>query len=153
MTCLTNYHPAALTPNIKCFERLVMHHIKVNLPNSLDPLQLAYCPNWSTNDAIFTALHWSLTYPDKRNSCQVAVCQPQLNTVHQDERVGPQHPLFDLDFRLLDKRSHSICIGPIVLCASRYRKMAAQQSSAQNKLSNLQRTCIQGGDNETDYLV
>ncbi len=29
-----------------------MHKIKTNLPNTLDPLQFAYCPNRSTDDAI-----------------------------------------------------------------------------------------------------
>ncbi|KAK3523195.1 hypothetical protein QTP86_021749, partial [Hemibagrus guttatus] len=43
VSCLINYHPFALTPiMMKCFERLVMRHIKTQLPPSLDPLQFAY---------------------------------------------------------------------------------------------------------------
>ncbi|KAK3525499.1 hypothetical protein QTP86_032837, partial [Hemibagrus guttatus] len=67
---------------MKCFKRLVMRHIKTQLPPSLDPLQFAYClncsmdnasldplqfvflPNRSTDDAITTALHLSLTHLD-----------------------------------------------------------------------------------------
>ncbi len=53
VSCLNDYRPIALTPIImKCFERLVMHNIKTSLPNTLDPLQFAYRPNRSTDDAI-----------------------------------------------------------------------------------------------------
>ncbi|KAL6464557.1 hypothetical protein MHYP_G00268740 [Metynnis hypsauchen] len=45
VSCLNDYRPVALTPIImKCFERLVMWHIKDQLP-SLDPLKFAYQPN------------------------------------------------------------------------------------------------------------
>ncbi|KAK3507180.1 hypothetical protein QTP70_009516 [Hemibagrus guttatus] len=61
VSCLNYYHPVALTPiMIKCFGRLVMRHIKTQLPPSLDPLQFAYRPNRSTDDAITTTLHLSL---------------------------------------------------------------------------------------------
>ncbi|KAK3535060.1 hypothetical protein QTP70_002590 [Hemibagrus guttatus] len=53
---------------MKCFERLVMRHIKTQLPPSLDPLQVAYCPNRSTDDAITTTLHLSLTHLDNKNT-------------------------------------------------------------------------------------
>ncbi|KAK3556436.1 hypothetical protein QTP70_008279 [Hemibagrus guttatus] len=37
--CLNDYHPVALTPIVmKCFDRLLMRHIKTQLPLSLDPL-------------------------------------------------------------------------------------------------------------------
>ncbi len=53
VSCLNDYRPIALTPiMMKCFERLVMHKIKTSLPNTLDPLQFAYRPNCSTDDAI-----------------------------------------------------------------------------------------------------
>ncbi|KAK3552286.1 hypothetical protein QTP86_008550 [Hemibagrus guttatus] len=64
-SCLNDYRPVALTPIVmKCFERLVMRHIKTQLPSSLDPLQFAYRPNGSTDDAITTTLHLSLTHLD-----------------------------------------------------------------------------------------
>ena len=46
---LNDYRPVALTPIImKCFERLVLHHIKAFLPPTLDPHQFAYRANRST---------------------------------------------------------------------------------------------------------
>ncbi|KAK3519938.1 hypothetical protein QTP70_008201 [Hemibagrus guttatus] len=60
-SCLNDYRPVALTPTVmKCF----MRHIKTQLPSSLDPLQFAYRPNGSTDDAITTTLHLSLTHLD-----------------------------------------------------------------------------------------
>ena len=53
---------------MKCFERLVMAHINSILPDSLDPLQFAYRPNISTDDAISIALHTALSHLDKRNT-------------------------------------------------------------------------------------
>ncbi|KAK3550582.1 hypothetical protein QTP70_000038 [Hemibagrus guttatus] len=69
VSCLNDYCPIALTPIImKCFERLVMRHIKNLLPPSLDPMQFAYRPNRSTNDAISTTLHLSLTLLDNKDT-------------------------------------------------------------------------------------
>ncbi|MCJ8729503.1 hypothetical protein PDJAM_G00107090 [Pangasius djambal] len=49
----TCFKAVALTTIImKCFERLVMRHIKTLLPPSLDPLQFAYRPNRSTDDGM-----------------------------------------------------------------------------------------------------
>ncbi|KAK3528439.1 hypothetical protein QTP86_034541, partial [Hemibagrus guttatus] len=54
---LNYYRPVALTPIImKCFERLVMRQIMDLLPPSLYPMQFAYRPNRSTDDAISTTL-------------------------------------------------------------------------------------------------
>lgn len=54
-TSLNCYHPVALTPVLmKCFEGLVMHHIKSFLPANLDPLQFAYKANCSTEGATTT---------------------------------------------------------------------------------------------------
>ncbi|KAK1803181.1 hypothetical protein P4O66_021705, partial [Electrophorus voltai] len=67
--CLNDYRPIALTSIImKCFKRLVMRHIKTQLPPSLDPLQFAYCSNRSTDDAISTTLHLALTHLDKKGT-------------------------------------------------------------------------------------
>ncbi|KAK3548525.1 hypothetical protein QTP70_013370 [Hemibagrus guttatus] len=69
VSCLNDHHPIALTPIVmKCFKRLVMRHIKTKLPLSLDPLQFAYCPNRSMDDAITTILHLTLTYLDNKDS-------------------------------------------------------------------------------------
>ncbi len=69
VSCLNDYRPIALTPiMMKCFERLVMNHIKFSLPNTLDPFQLAYRPNRSMDDAISPTLHLSLTPLEKKDS-------------------------------------------------------------------------------------
>ncbi|KAG5285744.1 hypothetical protein AALO_G00006940 [Alosa alosa] len=53
---------------MKCFERLVLAHLKTCLPTSLDPFQFAYCQNRSTEDAISTALHSALSHLDNSNT-------------------------------------------------------------------------------------
>ncbi|KAI4903633.1 hypothetical protein NFI96_009461, partial [Prochilodus magdalenae] len=64
-----DFRPVALTPIIsKCFERLVLSHLKSCLPATLDPHQFAYRSNRSTEDAISTALHTALTHLDCQNS-------------------------------------------------------------------------------------
>ncbi len=69
VSCLNDYRPIALTPiMMKCFERLVMHHIKSSLPNMLDPFQFAYRPNHSTDDAISTTLHLAFTHLELKDS-------------------------------------------------------------------------------------
>ncbi|KAK1795581.1 hypothetical protein P4O66_001077 [Electrophorus voltai] len=43
VSCLNDYLPVALTSIImKCFERLVMRHVRTQLSSSLDPLQFTY---------------------------------------------------------------------------------------------------------------
>ncbi len=69
VSCLNDHRPIALTPIImKCFERLVMHNIKTSIPNTLDPLQFAYRPNRSTDDAISSTLHLALTHLENKDS-------------------------------------------------------------------------------------
>ena len=66
---LNDFRPVALTPTImKCFERLVLAHLKTCLPPTLDPFQFAYRKNRSTEDAISTALHSALSHLDNNNS-------------------------------------------------------------------------------------
>ncbi|KAI5618694.1 gastrula zinc finger protein XlCGF28.1-like [Silurus asotus] len=65
VSCLNDYRPIALTHIVmKCFERLIMKHIETQLPSALDPMQLAYRPNRSTDDAISTTLDLALTHLD-----------------------------------------------------------------------------------------
>jgi hypothetical protein len=67
--CLNYYRPVALTSvAMKCFERLVMAHVNTIIPETLDPLKFAYCPNRSTDDAVSVALHTALSHLDKRNT-------------------------------------------------------------------------------------
>jgi hypothetical protein len=53
---------------MKCFERLVMAYINTITPETLDPLQYAYRPNRSRDDAISIALHTVLSHLDKMNT-------------------------------------------------------------------------------------
>jgi len=53
---------------MKCFERLVLAHLKTCLPPTLDPFQFAYRQNRSTEDAISTALHSALAHLDNNNT-------------------------------------------------------------------------------------
>jgi hypothetical protein len=76
VTELNDYCPLALTSVIiKCFERLVKDHIISTLPDTLDPLQIAYRPKRYTDDAIAIALHTALSHLDKRKTvhCKNAV--------------------------------------------------------------------------------
>ncbi len=67
-SCLNDYRPVALTSIVmKVFERLVKSHISSSIPVTLDPLQFAYRPNRSTDDAISHILHSSLTHIDSSN--------------------------------------------------------------------------------------
>ncbi len=67
-SCLNDYRPVALTSIVmKVYERLLKNHICSSIPASLDPLQFAYCPNRSTDDAISQVLQSSLTHIDSKN--------------------------------------------------------------------------------------
>uniref|UniRef100_A0A8C1PS38 Reverse transcriptase domain-containing protein n=1 Tax=Cyprinus carpio TaxID=7962 RepID=A0A8C1PS38_CYPCA len=67
--CLNDYRPVALTAIImKCFERLILAHLKDCLPPKLDPHQFAYRKNRSTEDAVCTVLHSELTHLDNNNT-------------------------------------------------------------------------------------
>ncbi len=67
-SCLNDYRPVALTSTVmKVFERLLKKHIFSSIPATLDPLQFAYRPNRSTDDAISQVLHSSLTHIDSTN--------------------------------------------------------------------------------------
>ena len=66
---LNDFRPVALTPiMMKCFERLVLAHLKAGLSPSLDKHQFAYRGNRSTEDAISTALHSALSHLDESNT-------------------------------------------------------------------------------------
>ncbi len=69
VTGLNDYRPIALTPVVmKCFERLVMAHIKDSIDVTVDPHQYAYKKNRSTDDAISSVVHTALTHLESRNS-------------------------------------------------------------------------------------
>jgi hypothetical protein len=69
VTCLYDYRPVAfMLVAMKCFAGLVMAHIHTIMPDTLIPLQLAYLPNRSTDDAISITLHAALSHLDTRNT-------------------------------------------------------------------------------------
>ncbi|XP_039896854.1 myosin heavy chain, fast skeletal muscle-like [Simochromis diagramma] len=68
-SCFKDYRPVKLTSIImKCFERLVMHQIKLSLSPNLDPFEFAYRSKRSTDDGISTAPHSALTHLNTRDS-------------------------------------------------------------------------------------
>ena len=67
---LNDFRPVALTSILmKCFERLVLAHVKSTIPQTLDQFQFAFRENRSTEDAIATALHFTITHLDTANTC------------------------------------------------------------------------------------
>ncbi len=67
-SCLNGYRPVVLTSIVmEVFERLLKNHICSSIPVTLEPLQFAYRPNRSTDDAISHVLHSSLTHIDSKN--------------------------------------------------------------------------------------
>ncbi|KAI3368442.1 hypothetical protein L3Q82_025454 [Scortum barcoo] len=69
VTGLNDYRPVALTPIVmKCFERLVMAHIKDCVDATVDPHQYAYRKNRSTEDAISSVVHTALTHLENKDS-------------------------------------------------------------------------------------
>ncbi|KAI4891381.1 hypothetical protein NFI96_025937, partial [Prochilodus magdalenae] len=68
-TGLNDYRLIALTPIVtKCFERLVMTHIKATIDVTVDPHQYAYRRNRSTDDAISSVVHTALTHLEQKDS-------------------------------------------------------------------------------------
>ncbi|XP_073720820.1 uncharacterized protein [Misgurnus anguillicaudatus] len=66
---LNNFRPVALTPvAMKCLEKLVLTHINHMVPDTIDPLQFAYRPNRSVDDAVAFALHHILQHLDNRGT-------------------------------------------------------------------------------------
>ncbi len=114
-SCFNDYRPVALTPiPMKCFERLVMQHIKSVLPPSLDPFQFAYRSNRSTDDAIATALHPALTHLDKKDSyvrmlfIDFSSVQHSTQSSLSSSQIGPagaQHLSVQLAVGLSDRKT------------------------------------------------
>ncbi|KAI3373950.1 hypothetical protein L3Q82_022512, partial [Scortum barcoo] len=97
VTCLNDYHPVALTPVImKCFERIVLKHIKDIIPAGLDQYQFAYRENRSTEDAVSIALHTALTHlqlPNTYVRMLFVDFSSAFNTVIPDKLILKLHNL------------------------------------------------------------
>ncbi len=90
-SCLNDYCPVALTSTVmKVFERLLKKHICSSIPATLDPLQFAYRPNRSTDDAISQVLHSSLTHIDSN-----------VNTYTPTTACPLTAPLLSLNLRMI----------------------------------------------------
>ncbi len=121
VSCLNDYHPIALTPIImKCFERLVMQKIKTSLPNTLDPLQFAFRPNRSTDDAISTTLHLALTHLENKDSYVRMLFidfSSAFNTIIPQQLInklnllGLNNSLCNWILDFLTGRPQSVCVG------------------------------------------
>ena len=53
---------------MKCFERIMLHHLLKQTEGKLDPLQFAYKRNRGEEDAILSLLHDTYTHLDKVGS-------------------------------------------------------------------------------------
>eukprot|EP00745_Piridium_sociabile_P040895 TRINITY_DN7963_c0_g1_i8.p1 TRINITY_DN7963_c0_g1~~TRINITY_DN7963_c0_g1_i8.p1 ORF type:complete len:536 (+),score=69.46 TRINITY_DN7963_c0_g1_i8:209-1816(+) len=68
-TTLNDYRPIALTSIVmKCFERIVLRYLLTFTSQHFDPLQFAYKPNRSIDDAILTLLHNAFFHLNNRGS-------------------------------------------------------------------------------------
>ncbi|XP_051527426.1 uncharacterized protein LOC127425445 [Myxocyprinus asiaticus] len=122
VSCLNDYRPVALSSIVmKCFERLVMRHIKTLLPPLLDPLQFAYRPKHqqmtpSPPPSIWLSPTWI------KRTCTVhsnAVHRLQFCIQHSHssafdwkaEPAGPEHLPLQLDPDFLTERPQSVRIG------------------------------------------
>ena len=83
---------------MKCFQQLVLQHIKSFLTLTLDPIQFAYRSNCSSYNAISAALNSALTPGVAGQSCQNVVHRPAQHSTHhpktaysQTGQTGAQH--------------------------------------------------------------
>ncbi|KAI3371794.1 hypothetical protein L3Q82_024352, partial [Scortum barcoo] len=94
---LNDYCPVALTTVImKCFERIVLKHIKDIIPAGLDQYQFAYRENRSTEDAVSIALHTALTHLQLPNTYMRMLFvdfSSAFNTVIPDKLILKLHNL------------------------------------------------------------
>ena len=109
---LNDYRPVALTSVlVKCLERLVLPHILTQVSSNLDPLQFAYRPNRSVEDAVITVLNTTYSQLEKPKfyvrilfvdfSSAFNCMQPHiLCTKLKDLQVDPYIILWIMDFLL-----------------------------------------------------
>ncbi|KAF7642655.1 hypothetical protein LDENG_00253780, partial [Lucifuga dentata] len=117
ISSLNDYRPVALMPIIsKCFERLVLGHIKSTLSPALDQHQYAYRENRSTEDAISTALHTALTHLEQKGTYVRILFvdySSAFNTIVPSRLVRKpwsQQPTVSVDF--LSNRPQTVRLGP-----------------------------------------
>ncbi len=107
--------PVALTSIVmKVFERLLKNHICSSIPVTLDPLQFAYRPNRSTDEAISQVLHSSLAHIDSKNGNYVRLLFIDYSSV-LTHRPRPKFFTLWLDSRLPHWQTSSGENGPVPL--------------------------------------
>lgn len=127
MNWLNDYRPVALTPIItKCFERLILFHIKAALPADLDQHQFAYRANRLTEDAVITALHTALSHLHKDNT-YVRMLLVDFSSAFNT--VIPQKPVRKLSNLGLD-RSLCCCIMDFLSNRPQHVRMGNTTSSS-----------------------
>ncbi len=90
VSSLNDYCPVALTSILmKCFKKLVLQHIKNNIPASLDPHQFVFRTNRSTEDTISTALHSVFTHLKNNTSIRMLRLVIQYNHPHETDSTLP----------------------------------------------------------------
>ncbi len=98
---------------MKCFERLVMHNIKISLPNTLDPLQF-------DDDAISSTLHLALTHLENKDSYVRMLFidfSSAFNTIIPQQLInklnllGLNNSLCNWILDFLTGRPQSFCVG------------------------------------------
>ena len=104
---------------MKCFERLVIAHINTIIPETIDPLQFAYCTNRSTDDAISIALHTALFHIDKTTLRQNNL---SLNVIKTNEMI--------VDYRKKRTEHTPILMGATGLQWSRLRDSSSWVSTS-----------------------
>ncbi|XP_059807146.1 uncharacterized protein LOC132381625 isoform X4 [Hypanus sabinus] len=106
---------------MKCFERLVLSHIKVTIPTILDSHQFAYKANKSAEDAISFALHTVLThlegkgrymrmlFVDYHSAFNTVIPSKLISKLHQ---LGLSSSLCNWVLNFLSELSQSVRLGP-----------------------------------------
>ena len=120
VSCPDDYRPITLTKIvIKCFERLVMKHMRSILPPTLYPHQFAYRSKRSTEDAVSSALHLALTILENKDAYIRMLfmdISSAFNTTTADweiEHNGLQHAPPQVDPRLSHRKNvHCRWPGP-----------------------------------------
>ncbi|XDV45567.1 hypothetical protein PO909_013647 [Leuciscus waleckii] len=120
-----DYRPVVLTPIItKCFEWLVLAHLKTCLPPTLDTCQFAYRKNRSTEDAISITLHSVLSHLDNKDTYARILFldfSTEFNTVIPSrlilkfKEIGYQYFTLQLAFEPSDQQTPVCSVRPPLL--------------------------------------